>query len=496
MIKKWCVIGTVLFAAFFAQAAHADNAVVPEGFSHGYFDCAAVYPPKGNVRGTALILVDSRTTVPGMNSCVGDKLIAWNMQQDKLARSLANDGILVAGLDVASVLKEQEKGGTCFGIDGDLENISRVLQARYQLPGYLPPVLVGSGQTGGLVYAHLASADKGTYRGGISANFTQDMTLNLPLCKGRALMTQPPVFDTQKNTSAQKNTKKKTHYTLQASPALDVPWEVLPAQSVSANSNMTPFLTAMQNQKDMHVTNGVMSGSDDEIRAIHHAVNRMIPIQVMQQAAPTVVGDLPLIEVPVTGKVKQQNVLTIFISGDGGWAGIDKEVAGLLVAKGYPVVGLDSLRYFWKKRTPDSVTQDIERIMQYYQKQSAWKYDKVMLVGYSQGANVLPFVLNRMHTSMKQQLASVVLLGLTETADFEFHVTNWMSASKESLPILPEITRLPDNLATCIYGADDDESICPLLTDKKSPLRLIKLPGDHHFDGNYNLLLQKILSGL
>ncbi|MEE9877952.1 MAG: hypothetical protein PBU97_16320 [Stenotrophomonas maltophilia] len=42
----------------------------------------------------------------------------------------------------------------------------------------------------------------------------------------------------------------------------------------------------------------------------------------------------------------------MFVSGDGGWAGLDKDVASSLNEHGVAVVGIDSLRYFWSERTP------------------------------------------------------------------------------------------------------------------------------------------------
>ncbi len=41
----------------------------------------------------------------------------------------------------------------------------------------------------------------------------------------------------------------------------------------------------------------------------------------------------------------------VILSGDGGWAGLDKKVAAALAAQGIDVVGIDSLRYFWSERT-------------------------------------------------------------------------------------------------------------------------------------------------
>ncbi len=54
------------------------------------------------------------------------------------------------------------------------------------------------------------------------------------------------------------------------------------------------------------------------------------------------------------------------MSGDGGWAGIDQAVAAALSARGIPVVGLDSLRYYWTARTPSGVASDTDRMIRYY----------------------------------------------------------------------------------------------------------------------------------
>ena len=67
------------------------------------------------------------------------------------------------------------------------------------------------------------------------------------------------------------------------------------------------------------------------------------------------VADLPLVEVPAKGQGGK--TLAVIISGDGGWAGIDKDVAGALAAKGIPVVGWNSLQYFWTARKPDDRRQ-------------------------------------------------------------------------------------------------------------------------------------------
>ncbi len=120
---------------------------------------------------------------------------------------------------------------------------------------------------------------------------------------------------------------------------------------------------------------------------------------------------------PAAAKSDQFAVL---LSGDGGWAGLDKEVAGALSERGIPVAGVDSLRYFWKVRTPAGLAADLDRIIRYYAYQ--WKKKRVLLIGYSQGADVLPFAINRLPAETRDLVQLNVLIGLGKEAAFEFHV--------------------------------------------------------------------------
>ena len=63
--------------------------------------------------------------------------------------------------------------------------------------------------------------------------------------------------------------------------------------------------------------------------------------------------------------------MAVVYSGDGGWRDIDKEIAGRLQELGIPVVGVDSLRYFWSERTPERIAADLDLIMAHYRE--AWQ---------------------------------------------------------------------------------------------------------------------------
>jgi len=90
---------------------------------------------------------------------------------------------------------------------------------------------------------------------------------------------------------------------------------------------------------------------------------------------PDAVADLPLIELPAPAG----NRLAVIVSGDGGWAAIDRELGNRLVARGIAVVGLDSLKYFWRKRDPDSAAQDFARVLRHYMR--VWQRNELFLVG-------------------------------------------------------------------------------------------------------------------
>ena len=94
-------------------------------------------------------------------------------------------------------------------------------------------------------------------------------------------------------------------------------------------------------------------------------------------------------------------------------------------------MGLNSLEYFWKRRTPDSAARDLQRIVERYL--TAWHKQKVILIGYSRGADVLPFMTNRLSPDLLKRTRLVALLGLEKDVEFEFHVQDWLS-SRNSRP--------------------------------------------------------------
>jgi len=202
------------------------------------------------------------------------------------------------------------------------------------------------------------------------------------------------------------------------------------------------------------------------------------------------VADLPLVELPAD---KPSDLLVVVLSGDGGWRDIDSDLAEDLRKSGVPVIGWDALRYFWRQKTPEDTAEDLAAIMQLYM--AKWHATRVALVGYSFGADVLPFLFNRLPPDLQGDVVQISLLGFADRADFEITMTGWLGAppSADALPVAPELANVPPGMIQCFYGADEEDSYCPLLA---KGAEIVKKPGGHHFDGDYGGLAQDILAGL
>jgi type IV secretory pathway VirJ component len=154
-------------------------------------------------------------------------------------------------------------------------------------------------------------------------------------------------------------------------------------------------------------------------------------------------------------------------------------------------VGLNSLKYFWTERTPEETARDVARLMRHYL--AAWNKQRVLLVGYSFGADVLPFVVNRLPADLRARVASVSVLGIDSNASFEVSVADWVGSGAGGPPTLPELAALGHMPVLCIYGEGEEDSICPALPASGAVTRA-QVGKGHHFSGEYGTLADRILA--
>ncbi|MGN4990048.1 AcvB/VirJ family lysyl-phosphatidylglycerol hydrolase [Aeromonas sp. 97A] len=218
----------------------------------------------------------------------------------------------------------------------------------------------------------------------------------------------------------------------------------------------------------------------------------VLPVSSFAAHAAPVKDDLSLIELPV--KQPSDAPMVIFLSGDGGWAALDKGLSTQFQLHGMPVVGWSSLTYYWKKKNPEQVTADLERILDDYQ--TRWQRPRWLLVGFSFGAEIVPFVINRLPEHYRQGLVGAVMLSPSTSSDFEIHVSDMLTHKTRSYPTEPQVKTIRDLPMLCLQGADDDDDdrLCPRLNQPN--VTTVTLPGGHHFDDNYPQLYQAITKHL
>lgn len=457
MRQGWSLILALVWLISCTTCLAADK------LSHGRFKNIVVYAPQGEVQSFVLLLSDDK---------------GWNEGMTGVAQSLATDGAMVAGIDLPQLAEAFAKdGASCVVPGGDLENLSRFIQAYYKLPTYLTPILAGRGAGGALAYAVLAQAPPGIFGGAISIAFCPVLPLLKPLCESG---------------SAHFERRKDGAIDLLPAAKLSRTWIALQSVTGAAcdAASARAFITKVPQAELLTVrdTDASPNGSRQWLPQFRAAYARLAARGTVRLPEPPKdLAGLPVVEVPAAAK---GDTLAILISGDGGWAGIDKELAAALVARGVPVAGLDSLRYFWTARTPEGTAKDVDRMIRFYVHH--WQKKRLLLLGYSQGANVLPFIVNRLSPESRALVALTVMMGLEANADFEFHVVSWLKSSTTGLAVRPELERFPPGLALCIHGADERESLCPKLNRQR--IRVAALPGGHHFAGNYDQVAELILT--
>lgn len=383
------------------------------------------------------------------------------------AQKLVSLGAAVALIDLPTLEATfaKRKDDDCSYVFGELEDLSRMAQRQLGVTDWQWPVLFGLGDGGTLAYLALAQAPTNTAGGAVSLGFSPTFPGAAPLCPGApeaaggsGIVTYAPMAD------------------------LPAPWEVV--LTASPTGAQKAFVNAAP--ADAHVT--VVAG--DAAARFDAAATALF---AMKPPAGEALSDLPLTELPAA---KPGPHLVILLSGDGGWRDIDKQIGEYLAGHGVSVIGLDSLRYFWRRKDAKQIAADLQRIADHYLEK--WKLKGLGLAGYSFGADVLPMTWPELEPATQARTHVIALLGIAPTFDLEVSVSGWLGLrSSTNIDMRPFLGKLPKERVLCFYGDEeksDNETACVL--PELAGATLIARPGGHHFDGNYQLLADEILKRL
>jgi len=450
----------VIIAAVLAQPVRAAEETV----AFGRFGDVTVY------RGDA----DPRQVVLFIGGDGG-----WNQGVVEMARSLAGMGAMVVGVDILTYLKKAAAGDDdCTYAAGDFETLSHFIQKKYALSQYRTPVLIGYSSGATLAYATLVQAPTGMLTGAISLGFCPDIRTVKPLCRGRDLGWRSDA---------------RRGAILAPSAKLEMAWVALHGEEdqVCGLAETRAFVSKVANGRLVtlpKVGHG-FSVQKNWMPQLKQAFKGLTAAgEPPAGPAAGAVADLPLVEVAAKGG--GGDAFAVVLSGDGGWASFDRSLGDALSKRGVPVVGFNSLSYFWSKRTPEEAAVDLGRVIDHYS--AAWRKERVMLIGYSFGAEVLPFVARRLLPDRRARVAMIALLGPSATAEFEFHVSSWLGGkSATALPLRPEIDALAGMRILCVFGTEESDSLCRGLN--ASEAAKLETKGGHHFGGDVEPIVDRIL---
>jgi type IV secretory pathway VirJ component len=411
----------------------------------------------------------------------------WNQGVKDMAKALAQDGqTLVVGIDIIHYYKIlQTTTEKCLYPAGDMENLSEFVQKTLQLPDYHKPVLVGYSSGATLTYALLCQAPIGTFRGGIVLGFCPEALIKKPFCEGSGKLTM-------------QRTKNGKEFLFTDQPPPSAPMEVLQGE-IDQDCDCQKTVNFFEGVNNVKVYQLPKVGHGFSVRsrwlpqfkkAFAHMLSQTNRATGKLQnpderrgeltpAGPSSWSKLPLYLTPAVED--DSPPLVLFVSGDGGWTGFDQQICNQLAIMHIPSIGLNSQSYFWKKKTPEQTVVDLSPVIRYYLQ--SWGRKHLILAGYSFGANVVPFLLNRLPDDLRNQVSSVVLLSPDPKGDFEIHVAGMLGQSGGPYNVAEEVKHLQNIPVVCVRGVSEGNEMETALKDVQG-VRFIKLPGSHHYNND------------
>ncbi|MCF0055713.1 AcvB/VirJ family lysyl-phosphatidylglycerol hydrolase [Dyadobacter sp. CY356] len=412
----------------------------------------------------------------------------WNQGVVDMASNFVSLNAMVVGIDIRSYLKNlQNSKSACYYPAADFENLSKFIQKQYHYKNYISPLLAGYSSGATLVYGILAQSPANTFFGGIALGFCPDIQLSKTLCAGSGLRSH--------------TLGKNKGFYLEASPDLPEPFialqgmqdQVCDFKATASFLNQIPNARLVALQKVGHGYS-VQKNWVPQLKAAFTEIISKKQVEAKsdyEEINESQLKDLPIHAIP--SATNPEKPMVFLITGDGGYTSFDQAFCKTLADNGTPVVALDALKYFWNEKTPASTTADVEKLISFYK--NKWQRDKVILVGYSFGADAFPFILNNLNKTTRESIKLLAMLSPSTQADFEIHITDMLSLprGKRQFDVSSEVNKIRNLKIVCIYGSEEEPEIKSEITNPE--VSFVTVPGGHHYNNAYkelvNIITQK-----
>jgi type IV secretory pathway VirJ component len=462
-MNKFSLLTTLVVSLHFCRLLAASSA---DSLTVAPFGKVYIYNPKSTVANVVIMIS-------------GDG--GWKSGVVSFAEEFSKMNNIVIGVDILRYFKDLRlRTDDCYHVASDFVQLATDIEKKYNFPEYKPAVIMGYSSGATLVYGILAQARPGTFIGGISLGFCPDIELPKMLCQTNGL--------TEKTNVAGKS------YFLEPDAKLGNHWIVLQGKldKICNYKEVADFVSKTTDAELItlpEIGHGFSKWSDF-MPQWKEAFARLTEISGKDTLPPALadhVKDLPLQITNAKNQINDKPV-ALLISGDGGWYSFEQSISDNLAGIGIPTIGLDSKKYFWKRRTPEQAAQDIAMALNYYSK--VWGRDQFILIGYSLGAEIVPFIVNRLPPEMKLKILSSVLLSPDLTTDFEIHISNMlgMGNRQNTYNVTDEIKSMQPVPTLIIFGNGEKTDVPDLLNGKGPAIR--KIPGDHHYKFDVPLIVK------
>ncbi len=196
--------------------------------------------------------------------------------------------------------------------------------------------------------------------------------------------------------------------------------------------------------------------------------------------------DIPARAAPRPG---EEQVAAVVFSGNMGFhIGQAEDLSKALAARGLPVLGVNSLAYFRKPRSPTEATALVERAID--RALGFSRRGQVALIGISFGADILHVGLAGLPPPYRARIRNVVLVVPGATLQLQASPLELFPIRAPNMDGLATGRQLDWVPATCIWGAKEKNSLCPHLA--MTNMTRVPLAGGHMLKGDVNGLADRV----
>ena len=200
-------------------------------------------------------------------------------------------------------------------------------------------------------------------------------------------------------------------------------------------------------------------------------------------------------KLPVVVKNNGENStpLIFHITGDGGMVRFDSKMSKEYKTNGYSYIALSSLKYFLTVKSPAKVAKDLIPVIQRYFNE--WNKEKLILVGFSFGAEITPFLFEQLPPELKEKVKMVVLLTPAKTSDFHIHLRDMVGLDKkdETYDVAEETAKITTLKVLAIYGKKEKNNF--LRNNDQPNIKVLDIKGGHDFKDSktvFDLIMKEL----